>query len=303
MKYTVTLQQSAICEFIVSLWAFGEKKTHPTLDLGTGWIKRLKKELPPDFPTELRALDKTTRTLLMPLVLSSPTQTPSDFIAWLEALDWSQIYQTGLEFTDKIPSLPPPVIEDWKTRFCRLLRVWYEVYFSRVEQSIMPNLAKDLSRQPQAADPAELVQQLSNGIRLDNLPKIKHVRLIPQYHFRPWNIKEIGRTELILLYPCRTEPSSGEIPPALLRLTKALADENRLRILRLLAQSPHTFTEIVQKVGITKSTVHHHLLSLRAAGLVWIYLSSGRNDRVSLRREAVDGIQGQLLQYLTEEPK
>lgn len=259
--------------------------------------------MPADFSNKLRASEKLSRTFLLPLALRSPAYTPLDFAAWLESLPGSEICQFSLEFTGKITPISLRAIENWQASFCQPLRVWYQVYFSKVEQDIISKLSQEISRQPQDISPPELVRQLSNGIRLDNMPEINHVYLIPQYHYRPWNLYEVGKTILILLYPCRLDPIQGETPPDLLRLTKALADENRLRLLRLLAQSPHTFTEIAGKMGIAKSTVHHHLVSLRAAGLVWVYLSAGRNERISLRLEAVEGFQEQLIQYLKGKAK
>lgn len=49
---------------------------------------------------------------------------------------------------------------------------------------------------------------------------------------------------------------------------KALGDENRLRIIRLLMQGQRSVTEIVDTVGLTQYTVSKNLRILREAGLV-----------------------------------
>jgi DNA-binding transcriptional ArsR family regulator len=49
---------------------------------------------------------------------------------------------------------------------------------------------------------------------------------------------------------------------------KTLADVNRLRILRRLAQAPATVTELISHVGLSQPLVSWHLGRLRAAGLV-----------------------------------
>jgi ArsR family transcriptional regulator len=49
---------------------------------------------------------------------------------------------------------------------------------------------------------------------------------------------------------------------------KTLADVNRLRILRRLAQAPATVTELIGHVGLSQPLVSWHLGRLRAAGLV-----------------------------------
>ena len=54
----------------------------------------------------------------------------------------------------------------------------------------------------------------------------------------------------------------------LLNFFKALADANRLKIVGLLAQKPHTVEELAALLDIKPSTVSHHLARLSDAGLV-----------------------------------
>jgi DNA-binding transcriptional ArsR family regulator len=56
---------------------------------------------------------------------------------------------------------------------------------------------------------------------------------------------------------------------------KALADVNRLRIVRRLAQGPATVGELIDTVGLSQPLVSWHLARLRAAGIV----RSRRNGR------------------------
>jgi biotin operon repressor len=53
-----------------------------------------------------------------------------------------------------------------------------------------------------------------------------------------------------------------------LRLLKALADPNRLKIVGLLAKSPHSVEDIAHQLHISGSTASHHLARLATAGLV-----------------------------------
>jgi len=54
----------------------------------------------------------------------------------------------------------------------------------------------------------------------------------------------------------------------LLKVMKALADGNRLRILRLLMDRPRCVCELQQALGITQPSVSKHLRILEEAGLV-----------------------------------
>jgi DNA-binding transcriptional ArsR family regulator len=59
---------------------------------------------------------------------------------------------------------------------------------------------------------------------------------------------------------------------------KALADVNRLRIVRRLAEGPATVGELIDTVGLSQPLVSWHLARLRAAGIV----RSRRNGRETL---------------------
>lgn len=68
-----------------------------------------------------------------------------------------------------------------------------------------------------------------------------------------------------------TIASVVEVPDDLRELRqvhKVLADANRLRILRLLADGPATVTELVDQVGLSQPLVSWHLSKLREVGLV-----------------------------------
>ena len=66
---------------------------------------------------------------------------------------------------------------------------------------------------------------------------------------------------------------------------KALADVNRLRIIRRLAESEATVTELIEHVGLSQPLVSWHVGRLRAAGLVETR-RKGRESVCVLRPEA-----------------
>jgi DNA-binding transcriptional ArsR family regulator len=66
---------------------------------------------------------------------------------------------------------------------------------------------------------------------------------------------------------------------------KALADVNRLRIVRRLADGPASVGELIDHVGLSQPLVSHHLRRLREAGLV-VSRRDGRETICSLREEA-----------------
>ena len=58
---------------------------------------------------------------------------------------------------------------------------------------------------------------------------------------------------------------------------------------------------MVQFSGLAKSTVHHHLVVLRSAGLVRVhaYQGGGLTDTYSLRPHALDDLDRRLRAFLT----
>jgi DNA-binding transcriptional ArsR family regulator len=68
---------------------------------------------------------------------------------------------------------------------------------------------------------------------------------------------------------------------------KALADVNRLRIVRRLAAAEATVAELVAQVGLSQPLVSWHVGRLRAAGLI-VTRRIGRETFCRLRPEAFD---------------
>lgn len=66
---------------------------------------------------------------------------------------------------------------------------------------------------------------------------------------------------------------------------KALADVNRLRIVRRLAAGEASVAELIAHVGLSQPLVSHHLKRLRTAGLVDTR-RVGRETIATLRAEA-----------------
>lgn len=68
---------------------------------------------------------------------------------------------------------------------------------------------------------------------------------------------------------------------------KALADVSRLRIVRRLARSPATVTELIEHVGLSQPLVSWHLRVLRQSGLIETR-RAGRAVVCSLRPDAFE---------------
>ena len=69
------------------------------------------------------------------------------------------------------------------------------------------------------------------------------------------------------------------------RPTRRLGDERRLRILRRLSRGPASLHELAEELDISKSTLHHHMMLLRTAGLVKVLI--GNEKAYALREDVV----------------
>ena len=103
--------------------------------------------------------------------------------------------------------------------------------------------------------------------------------MVPSFVNRPLvSYMEFSET-LLIVYPVADESVTAEsdAPPLrLVRLSKALGDEKRLRILRALADGEKSLMELADMFGVAKTTMHHHMLVLRSAGLISVTVGTKR---------------------------
>jgi DNA-binding transcriptional ArsR family regulator len=139
----------------------------------------------------------------------------------------------------------------------------------------------------------QLIERTTNGIR--------RVVLAPSYLARPYNFTFSGGDWRMFVYPvadAALEPHDPLAPPAgVLRLHRALGDDTRLRILRLLRDRDWYLTEIAERLDLSKPTIKHHLAQLRAAGLVTL-TEEGGLSYYSLRRDRLDDASADLKRFL-----
>ena len=191
--------------------------------------------------------------------------------------------------------------EETKTRVLDILQRWYERVFRDYEPQLIPILQRDAEAKQamkQTMSLERLIETATNGLEYVPEPNLRKVLLIPSYVMRPWNELSDYQDIKIFCYPVADESVSEDphTPPVrLVRLYKALADERRLRILKMLMTRSYSLQEIADEFGVAKTTMHHHLGILRAAGLV----RAQSNDKVySLRPNMLSEVSELLDTYL-----
>jgi DNA-binding transcriptional ArsR family regulator len=204
-------------------------------------------------------------------------------------------WQTALQ------ALLPLDAETTRTRLLAILADWYARVFAPQEAQTREILWRDAEARSALAHtlpPERLVEIATKRWEYVPEPGVRHVLLMPSLILRPM-IHSFDHHEVkIICYPVADESlavASDAPSPRLLRLLKALADERRLRILKRLTEGSYSLAELSAHFGIGSTTLFHHLVVLRSAGLVRLHSGS---KRYTLRRETLTDLEEQLAGYL-----
>lgn len=300
MSYQITVDWSPAYELVVSLGAYFSKSPR-TLELGLDWAQRVKAQ----GGEALAALEPPPHIHWLDVAIwrSPGSRDVPGFLGWLGDCPIGLLYTLFAPYAlDDLAPLPPD-LEAVRAAWVRALTVWNELYFRHLDPTILDGLAAEAAaRREEAArlTPQEVVERATGGILFAAPPEITRVLLVPQYHSRPLNLYWSLQGWRTFLYPTDALPLAPDMPPlALQRLTRALDDENRLRILRLLASGQHSFTAIAQEISLAKSTIHHHMVVLRAAGLVRLQDTGSGPESYTLRPSALPELNRLLSAYFT----
>lgn len=208
-------------------------------------------------------------------LLDLPAYSDSGLKAWRETLRY-------------LLSMEP---EQTRSAIVNILRRTQDEVFARHEAEFRPLLKADFDAKRAMARriaPERLLEIATSGINFSEDHARKPIVLIPTMVARPWVVFSAGPDYFVLGYPVADEylEEGADAPPKwLVKLHKALGDERRLRILRTLAEGDASLADLAESVDIAKSTLHHHLMLLRAAGLVRLHV--GQEKRYSLRDNTI----------------
>ncbi|MFP3915971.1 MAG: ArsR/SmtB family transcription factor [Actinomycetota bacterium] len=162
--------------------------------------------------------------------------------------------------------------------------------------------AHDVRPMLKGADPERVIEAVTNGLDYRIRPGTTRLVLVPSVVARPWAVIDQYQDVLMVVYPVADEYLSADpgAPPSwLVKVNKALGDDKRLRILRRLAEGPTTLDELASLLEVTKSTAHHHVGLLRAAGLVRVAVDPTKGSKTySFRPTVLPGAHQALDEYL-----
>jgi DNA-binding transcriptional ArsR family regulator len=168
--------------------------------------------------------------------------------------------------------------EELRQRILELIERFYEEHYRHDLAQRLPCLERSVAahRNQPVGDIDELIRSLTHRpiSCLDEEPEAyTHHIFAPSLDMGPW--MSCADTPPIhgLYYPCEARfigalAEENEETVRLARIHKALSDEQRLRILRLLRDGELYAQQIVERTGLHQSVVSRHLEFMRAVGLI-----------------------------------
>lgn len=185
------------------------------------------------------------------------------------------------------------IVEDWDRRV-------FPAFAARSLAAIGRDV--DAKERLFAATPARDALRIStNGVDLEPDRWVKAIVVVPTVALRPFMGPVESGSTLILLCSVADESleaDPGAPPRRLVKLAAALGDERRLRILHVLGDNELTASEIADRLGVERTSLHHHLGILRSAGLLAIRDDGINGWRYARRPDGLSDVGTALTDYL-----
>lgn len=145
-----------------------------------------------------------------------------------------------------------------------------------------------------------MIESVSGPVEL-GLTDLKEITLFPSLFVSPQNIFELASDRLIMSYsvpPGVYLRQDTLVPPEQLsRLLKTLADETRLKIMKLMMQDRQCTQGLAVELNLAEPTISRHLKLLREADLI-TSLKEGNYIYYNLRLERIAELHMKILDFL-----
>ncbi len=192
-----------------------------------------------------------------------------------------------------------------RQRLIEAVRAWRRLVFAAEEPRISAIVSREAARLDRLRAELsldELFGSVVRGIELDLPASIERLVLVPSLMIMPTIFHFTADDTITYCYPIADSEHASDDAETIqrremVRLFEALADDTRLRILRYLAQRQMYLTELSEHLKLTKATTRHHMVRLRAAGLVTVHMRD-HLSYYSLRRDTLDEPTRILSRYL-----
>lgn len=304
MAYHVKIDVSPIYEMLNSFLVYVTKKWIQHLDIGPEWILDVERKL----SSNVRAALAPAATwpfddfdvLFAWAAYKNTTLENQDFLDMLTELSADELFA-------RVSSLMPSITIEESTRirnsYVPLLRLWDQHYCRNISEDHRVWLEEDAEEKRillEKMGPELLIEYATAGVIVEPIAGLNEVILFPTVHNRPINMYCFYEGMMIIQYPVDIpEESEDEPPTCLLRFTHALADPERLRLLRYVSDEPKSLSEMCEELGKEQDPVKDQVTALRIAGLLRTHLlGSNRKEKYSIRPDGVSELNMFLESYI-----
>ncbi|MDP9697410.1 DNA-binding transcriptional ArsR family regulator [Paenibacillus intestini] len=304
MAYHVKIDVSPIYEMLNSFLVYVTKKWIQHLDIGPEWILDVERKL----SSNVRAALAPAATwpfddfdvLFAWAAYKNTTLENQDFLDMLTELSADELFA-------RVSSLMPSLTIEESTRirnsYVPLLRLWDQHYCRNISEDHRVWLEEDAEEKRillEKMGPELLIEYATAGVIVEPIAGLNEVILFPTVHNRPINMYCFYEGMMIIQYPVDIpEESEDEPPTCLLRFTHALADPERLRLLRYVSDEPKSLSEMCEELGKDQDPVKDQVTALRIAGLLRTHLlGSNRKEKYSIRPDGVSELNMFLESYI-----
>ncbi|MBP1999827.1 DNA-binding transcriptional ArsR family regulator [Paenibacillus shirakamiensis] len=303
MAYKVKVDVSPVYELLGSFLIYVARRWILDIDMGNEWIEDIDQRLD---EVSLALFSEASTwpfddydVLYAWAVIRGHHNDAISFLNYLDTADSGELYN---QIHTYLPQLTTDKMETIRHHYVPLLRKWNEVYFQHVNSSYLPLLTEDASEKLlllEKMEPFALIDYATGGLVVSDKLPVEQVILLPTIHLRPINTYCFYHGMLLIQYPVDLPlEDENEAPHFLLRLTRALAAPERLKLLRYLAGEPKSAAEILQHFDEPEDRMMHHLRRLRVAGLLCVHLEQNRMEKYCLRMDGIAELQIFLETYI-----
>lgn len=190
--------------------------------------------------------------------------------------------------------------DEFKQNLSRLIIEADSEYLENLLTSLSPKYKQavaELNKILESVSPLGLTERLMNK-KLTGAHQITEYIFVPSYFISPHYVMAYNKRSRLTLYDFRKEgKKANKSRRDLSAKLKILADETRLEILRLLILQPSYGKRLSARLGLTTSTISHHLDQLQSAGLI----SNARDKNTkyfSANEKEIDSLIAQIQDYL-----
>jgi len=198
--------------------------------------------------------------------------------------------------------------EHLRGELLHILQLWRERAYDADEGRLLDILEREAvatRRQAVRLGPIELIDHVTDGLRWAIDTSMREVLLAPSFAARPIVFYVEHRATTLILFPVSEESVRGDEfgpPSRLVKLVKALADEGRLKVLHTLRERELTVQEMAERMGVPRTSLWHHILILRSAGLLRATKGAGNQTTYQLQEDALPQVSELLEGFLAGEP-